>query len=344
MKTDYSKPSADIATEADAWQSRDQEILVRQRVVSRYLENALVREKCLLCDANLKGAHTYRHRHTNYVFCGHCGHLQTLVQLPTGYPHAFAGNGFEAIYPQLDEQEFVSRRDRIYTPKLEWALSRMSEAGSNTKNALNASWMEIGCGAGYFLSALLAKGVKNVRGVDENVDLVVTANERCGEGCAQVTQDIFADVEACDADFLVAFFVLEHLEDAFQFWRILSEKPSGTIFLFAVPTFGLSTVLEGVLDNFAARNLDSVIHTQLYTDHSIDFALNMAGYDKAAEWLFGQDAQDLCRLLVESASSSMDGALGEELTVKLAKLIDPLQSAVDHARFCDARHILAVKR
>ena len=70
----------------------------------------------------------------------------------------------------------------------------------------------------------------------------------------------------------------------------------------------------------------------------------MAGYEKTAEWLFGQDAQDLCKLLVRSASSVMDEALGEELTIKLSKLIDPLQSVLDHSRFCDARHIVAVKR
>jgi len=344
MQTDYSKPSADIATEADAWQLRDQEILAQQREITRHLVNAPVREKCLLCEADLDGLSLYRHRQTDYVFCGNCGHLQARAQLPAGYPHAFAGNGFEAIYPRLDEQAYVSRRDRIYMPKLEWALSRMTEAGRNEEKALRSSWMEIGCGAGYFLSALFAKGVRDARGLDENADMVAVTNERCGDGCAQVTRDLFADIEACNADILVAFFVLEHVEDACRLWRILGEKPSGTIFLFAVPTFGFSTALEGASDSFAARNLDSVIHTQLYTDHSIDYALNMAGYDKAAEWLFGQDAQDLCRLLARSIPRTFDGTLHEELSAKLSRLIDPLQSAVDHARFCDARHVLAVKR
>ena len=344
MKTNYSKPSADIKLEVDAWKLQEEDTLARQYAISRYLENVPERKKCLLCDVNLVGARAYRHRHTNYVFCNNCGHLQTHVQLPTGYPHAFVGNGFEAIYPRLDEQAYVSRRDRIYIPKLEWALSSMPETDDNINNALNASWMEIGCGAGYFLSALRVKGVNAVRGLDENAELVVVANEHCGDGCAQVTQDLFADVDACDADILVAFFVLEHLEDAFEFWRILSAKPSGTIFIFAVPTFGLSTVLEGALDSFAARNLDSVIHTQLYTDNSIDYALNKAGYDKTAEWLFGQDAQDLSKLLVRSVTSLMDKTIGEELTIKLSKLIDPLQSVLDQSRFCDARHIIAVKR
>lgn len=344
MKSDFSKASADIALEADAWQSHEQEMLQRQRVVAGHLVEAPAREKCLLCDESLQEASSYRHRQTDYVFCGCCGHLQTKSQLPAGYPHAFAGKGFEAIYPRLDEQAFVSRRDRIYTPKLEWALSCMDEAGSTLDVSLKSKWMEIGCGAGYFLNALRARGVRNVRGIDENASLVAAANERCGDGCARVTQDLFADVGASDADILAAFFVLEHLEEANRFWRMMGEKPSGTIFLFAVPAYGFSTMLEGAMDSFAARNLDSVIHTQLYTDDSIDFALNMAGYDKAAEWLFGQDAQDLCRLLAGSISRHMGGTMGKEMVGRLSSLIDPLQNVVDQARLCDARHILAVKR
>ena len=218
MKTNYSKPSADIEFEVDAWKSQEEDTLVRQYEVSRYLENAPARKKCLLCGVNIKGASSYRHRNTDYIFCNNCGHLQTYVQLPTGYPHAFLGNGFEAIYPSLDKQAYVSRRNRIYIPKLEWVLSNIPEKVNNKNDALNASWMEIGCGAGYFLSALQHKGVNVVQGLDENTHLVMLANKNCGDGCARVTQDLFEDVKACDADILVAFFVLEHLEDPFKFW------------------------------------------------------------------------------------------------------------------------------
>lgn len=343
VKTDYSKSSADISIEESEWRSRDQVILEYQRAASEHLIDLPVRSDCLLCGHGLENSNCFRHRRTDYAKCMHCGHVQIRALLPSGYPHSVSGTGFETVYPRLDASAYLSRRDRIYMPKLEWALSRMTEAGKSEETALKSSWLEIGCGAGYFLHALREKGVNTCHGLDENQELVATTNERCGAGSAHVSTNLCADLSASDADIIVAFFVLEHLEDANAFWRILSEKPSGTVFLFSVPMFGFSTVLEGALDGFAARNLDSAIHTQIYTDESIGYALDMAGYQKAAEWLFGQDAQDLCRLLLNRFAPFTDDRLGRDLAENLSRLIDPLQSAIDRARFCDARHILAVR-
>jgi SAM-dependent methyltransferase len=344
MKIDYSKPSADIALETGDWQRRDQETMQRQRKLSSQLAAAAARSACLLCGAGLSDAEAYCHRRVDYALCGNCGHLQTRNALPAGYPHALAGEAFEAVYPRLDKAAYASRRDRIYTPKLEWALSRMGEAGSSPAQALRESWLEVGCGGGYFLDALRSKGAVDFAGLDENEHLVAMANEVCGDGCARVTTDLVADLAASSAKNIAAFFVLEHLEEAERFWQVMREKSAGTVFLFAVPMLGFSTLLEGAVDGFAARNLDSVLHTQLYSDRSIDFALREAGYEKSAEWLFGQDASDLCRLLLNRiAAVSGDGmtvGLGEDL----GRLVDPLQSAIDRARLCDARHILAVKR
>jgi len=344
MKTDYSKPSGDIALETGDWQRRDRETLERQRRVSAHLAISEGRSACLLCGDGLTGAEPYRHREVDYLICRTCGHLQTRAQLPAGYPHTVAGAGFETVYPRLDRQAFVSRRDRIYTPKLDWALSRIAEAGSSAEQALTGSWLELGCGGGYFLDALRARGCRDFLGLDENEALVAAANEACGAGSARHTADMIGDLMASRARHVAAFFVLEHLEEAARFWQVMAGKPTGTVFLFAVPSLGLATLLEGALDGFAARNLDSVLHTQLYTDRSIDFALQRAGYDKVAEWLFGQDASDLCRLLASRIAPAAGEAMGARFADDLARLVDPLQAAIDRARLCDARHILAVKR
>jgi SAM-dependent methyltransferase len=344
MKTDFSKPSGDIALETGDWQRRDRETLERQRSLSRHLASAAERVSCLLCGSGLSGAERYRHREVDYLLCTDCGHLQARCSLPTGYPQALAGAGFETVYPRLDRQAYVSRRDRIYLPKLEWALSRMAEAGSSAGRSLREPWLEVGCGAGYFLDALREKGCRDFVGLDENPQLVAAANEVCGPGHARITADLIADLAASAAKNVAAFFVLEHLEEVARFWRVMGEKPAGTVFFFAVPTLGFATILESALDGFAARNLDSVLHTQLYTDRSIDFALQTAGYDKVAEWLFGQDASDLCRLLLTRIAPATEGSLTERFADELARLVDPLQAAIDRARLCDARHILAVKR
>lgn len=344
MKTKYSKPSSDIALETADWIQRDQETYARQTLVAKRLENAQLRTQCLLCASNINDASAYRHRQTDFISCSCCGHLQSRVQLPTGYPYAFIGAGFEAIYPKLDNLSFASRRDRIYKPKLDWVLSNIEAMGKSQNEILQMSWLEIGCGAGYFLDALRVKGAKNVHGLDENAELIAIAKENCGEQCADISEDMITDVLDADIDIVAAFFVLEHIEESNQFWSVMAEKKAGTMFFFAVPTFGISTVLEGAVDGFAARNLDGVIHSQLYTDRSIDYALSIAGYEKVAEWLFGQDASDLCRLLINRIAAVSDETLSRELAENMSKLIDPLQHAIDRARLCDARHVLAVKR
>lgn len=344
MRSDFSKPSADIAIEAQRWTSQQEALLARQREISNHLHGRERRAACLLCGGSLTSSHAYTHRGIAYLACSHCGHLQTSVRPPQGYPHAQNRAGFEAIYPDLDDTAYRSRRDRIYTPKLDWLLSRILETGRSVEGVLQAKWLEIGCGAGYFLNALRDRGVATVLGLDENKVLVDVANRQCDAPVARVSECIFSDLEQSDADVIAAFFVLEHIEEAQRFWRILANKSSGTVFVFAVPTFGLSTAVEGALDGFAARNLDNVVHTQLYTDRSIDHALEHAGYQKVAEWLFGQDAQDLCNVLLNQLASRMEGALFDNLAQRLSTLVDPLQQAIDRTRLCDAQHVLAVRR
>ncbi len=344
MRSDYSKPSADIALETRGWTSREQETLAFQRTVSQHLQDAPAREECLLCASSLAAAERIRHRGIDYRFCTVCGHLQSAARLPPGYPWSIAASGFETVYPALDAKAFASRRDRIYLPKLEWALARLEEAGISREEALASSWLELGCGGGYFLGALQRSGVTDLLGLDENESLVNNARNVVGEQAARCTRDMTAELSASQARIIVAFFVLEHLENASEFLQLLANKPAGTIFLMAVPTFGLSTLLEAAFDGYAARNLDSVVHTQLYTDRSLDYAAAVAGYEKVAEWLFGQDAADLCRVLVNRVGESCSKGMRAVLEGQLAELVDPLQAVIDKSRLCDARHLLLIKR
>ena len=343
MKTDYSKPSADISLEALRLQAEDKDILATQKHLSSVLNRAACREECLLCGGNIGAGVPYRHRDVDYVFCSICGHLQTKVQPPSGYPYDFSGQGFDVIYPKLDPEAYRSRRERVYMPKLDWAISCMSGVHS-VKELHDTSWCEIGCGAGYFLSALQSKGVKSIRGLDADRELVSIANQMLGDTFVQQTSDLLADLRAANADIYAAFFVLEHIDQAKQFWEIMSEKPTGTLFVFSVPTYGFAALLENAFHNFAARSLDSVFHTQMYTDESLNFSLDNAGYVKLAEWLFGQDAQDLMRLLVSSLNSTTGDAAASRYMEIAVSLIDKIQGAVDTSRFCDARHLIVVKK
>jgi hypothetical protein len=118
---------------------------------------------------------------------------------------------------------------------------------------------------------------------------------------------------------------------------------AGTLFAFSVPVMGLATLLEAAVDGYFARNLDSVLHLQLFTDRSIRHALNLAGFEPRAEWIFGQDVDDVLRMLVAGLIDKYPPALLASETKRLAAASDDLQHALDRHRLADARHVLAIK-
>jgi hypothetical protein len=124
----------------------------------------------------------------------------------------------------------------------------------------------------------------------------------------------------------------------------LGQQPKGTAFLFSVPTFGFSTILESSFNHYAARNLDSLVHTQLYTESSLRYCLKLAGFEMTAQWVFGQDTSDLLRLLLVSLKGKYPEFLLRSVKESLMKIQDPVQKVLDKNLLADSRHVLAIKR
>jgi SAM-dependent methyltransferase len=338
MRTDYSKPSSDIAIEWAEWLTGNDRMLEQQSARQLSLTPLGCRESCLLCTKALRNAGKVLYRSVRFLRCSYCGHIQAEQLVDDS-----AGEGFDDIYPRLDLADWRSRRDRIYKPKLDWILSSLAEIGLSAEGALAESWLEVGAGAGYFLGALLEAGAKNVCGLDANRFLAQRANQLFEEQLVVHTEDVEGGIGGSNARIIASFFVLEHLADPLPMFRALAVKPVGTIFAFAVPTFGFGALLETAFPDHAARALNSVVHRQLYTDRSIDFLLNQIGYSPIARWVFGQDALDLQRLIATRLREKCDEILMPEFMKVLTDLADPLQHAIDKSSFADSRHVLAVK-
>lgn len=344
MKKTYSKKSADIQFETTKWLQNDTNLLDMQRKTCSVLENAPGRTVCILCLNHIANSNVIKHRYTNYLRCNECGHIQSKGKPPANYPWSVSDSGFDSVYPALDPLSYQSRRDRIYLPKLLWLLQRLNDIGIDSHTALRRSWLELGCGAGYFLDALRINGASSISGLDENKNLVNNANRALGFIAAKCTDAMLDDLDNSSSEIYVAFFVLEHLENAAKFWDILSRKPKGTLFYFSVPMFSISTLFEAAFLNRAARNLDSVVHTQLYTESSLNYIFELSGYEIVSEWLFGQDANDIIGSTLSALNSYIDAGFPKSLYAQINSLIDPLQEVIDKSGLCDARHILLIKR
>jgi hypothetical protein len=341
MITEYSKPSEDVAEHTAGLLGADEQLQSRQRAITAGLAGRPARMQCLVCTASLPGVANLHHRGVPYVFCGKCRHLQCAIEPPRGYPAE--QESFADIYRALDVAEYRDRTNRIYRPKLAWALRAASALG--TRDLLARSWVEMGSGAGNFMAALRDAGARRITGVEADDRLVERAAAALGEPLVRHCKASLADAIAQhEAEVYVAWFVLEHCFELPQFLAALRRKAAGTIFLFSVPMVSLGTLLESAFEGHYARSLDSVLHLQLFTESSLGYALQEAGYEAMAEWVFGQDADDLYRCVAaELARRRTAEAFAQEVE-RLSEALSGIQQALDRARLADARHILAVRK
>jgi len=344
MRTRYSKPSSDIAPEFAVRMQDDAENITKYKDIIHTLISSPPRRNCILCQSLLEGE-TFENRDVEYVQCNICGHVQSRPCPPPNYPYSISGNNlFAKLYPDLDATAYINRRDRIYTPKLDWLLECLEHEGISRRNALNLRWTELGCGAGYFLSALEHAGAQNIQGIDADEKLVLQAKRFIPN--ARITSQrlpLHQTVKQVHTDIYVAWFVLEHIEAPHLFFNALQKLPKGTILAFSVPVFSIATLLDICFSNLQARHLDNVVHTQIYTDESIKFALNISNMSLKSQWIFGQDAEDFARYITLSIKNKMSFKLYEEKKSALTSMQDKLQELIDINEFSEQRHILAIK-
>lgn len=346
MKFDFSKPSADVAKESREHFNQNDTLLERQTRLSAILNRCPDRSKCLICNHSLKESEVFNHRSTIYCKCSFCGHIQTKAQPPDSYPTGIEGGlKFNKIYSKLTNEEFESRKNRIYRPKLDWILSCHQKLGISNDEMKELKWLELGCGAGYFLDALSDVCINRIKGLEEDIVLVETANEKLKDPVVQhYNKSLGEAVQEYDADIYAAFFVLEHIEYTKSFFESLRHKPKGTTFCFSAQMFGFGALLESGIDHFFARNLDSVVHTQLYTHDSIKYCLDYADYEVVAQWIFGQDSADLSRMLMTALKGRYSEKMLDFAENQIARIVDPFQGILDQNFFSDSAHFIAVKR
>lgn len=341
MKIKYSKKSSDINKEYNLSLKMDRELFEKQKTISNKLLKYRKRKKCILCANKLKGEQ-FQHRNIHFVVCEVCGHIQTMKIPPSDYPNI----EMKTIYPNLNKTDYIDRKTRIYEPKLKWIIDCLNDMGYTLKQIKELKWFEMGVGAGYFLYSLKEMGILKIKGIDSDEGMVSISNSFLEKNNIVDLYKKNLSTSLCDfkADIYISFFVLEHISDVYEFFSNLAFLPSGTIFIFSVPLFGFSCLLEGVFENNFARNLDCIVHTQLFTDNSIEYAMKIADFEIKFQWIFGEDSLDLTRFLLTNIKDKYSKKVFSKIHENLEKLQDPLQHCLDKLKLSDQRHIIAVKK
>jgi 2-polyprenyl-3-methyl-5-hydroxy-6-metoxy-1,4-benzoquinol methylase len=336
LRTRYGKASADVIPEFLDRLRQDAALLELQKGKAACHRSGVPRPHCLLCRRSFEGAQDRLHRDIPYRVCGHCDHWQTRFE-PS------ADEAFEQIYPDLSPEAFDSRVARVYQPKLEWILNQADLLGLSAEALLSKAWIELGSGSGYFLKALRDGGARNVLGLERNPALCRQAKAHVHELQQHFVQPLHHALQINRADVWVAFFVIEHVADPAAFWEAVRALPERSVVVFSVPVVGFAVRMEGAFDHFFARILESVVHTQMYTHASLHYALQVAGLSPKASWTFGQDIQDLWRMLLVKARAEGVHADLPRLQEILFSLTDPLQAILDQHLLADSMHVLCVR-
>lgn len=341
MKTRYSKQS-------HAARGRQQDFLQRNAELNRQsmdaglrLAAAPLRAGCPLCAAPPPAGSRFAHRGAPYFQCPACGHVASLNDPGRLEPDS---GRYTEVYPRLSPEDRRARMDDIYRPKARWVLDVCAEQLGLPPEAMAARfWLETGPGEGLFLKSLEELGVTRFAGLGVEDGLMERSRELLGDDRILTLSGPLGDalVDAAP-DVLAAWFVLEHIPDLHALADSLNRLAPGTIFCFAVPVYGLSSLLEAACHAHYPRTLDNRVHTQLFTDQSIDSFLDRSGFTKVAQWVFGQDAADLGRLLGLAPETDAPCVAGARRAFAAAEA--ELQQTVDRHMLADSRHIVAVKR
>jgi 2-polyprenyl-3-methyl-5-hydroxy-6-metoxy-1,4-benzoquinol methylase len=339
MLVKYSKKSSDIEQEDDVRLMEDLQ-KSKEPIGTIDVVEGRIRKNCVVCATHLKGDFLF-HRKIKFMVCDTCGHIQTYKILSSKN----SDTKFSEVYPKLSLAEYNDRKKRIYLPKLEWIINSLIELGYNKDQLQKMRWTEMGAGAGYFISSLLDSGFNNVVGFDADKELVEYANSlNRGDKIKHYDGDLSNSLEQFPADIHVAFFVLEHIDNTHTLISALKSSVRNKIFVFSVPVFGLTHLLENIFESNSPRCLDGIHHAQLYTDQSIKYSMHQAGFEIASQWIFGQDANDFTRYMICNLHDKFSKKMLDRIYQDLKRLENSFQNCLDRMRLSDQRHIIAVKR
>jgi len=342
MKSYFSKPCGAVLGRQSDFLDKNALLVEKSAKATEALLRAPLREKCTLC-ASRPSAENFLHRGAPYFMCATCGQVQTLNDsaLVDWDPEQYA-----QVYPELSPEARQERMNSIYTPKLDWMLeASQAQLEISQEQLFSKKWLEVGCGEGLFLEALRDKGAAQIGGIDVDDHMVERCCQLLGENCVEKSQNTIHDVVRVKKfDVLIAWYVLEHIFELDLLSKSLSQLPSGTLFCFAVPMYGFSSILESAVVQHYSRTLDNSVHTQLFTDESIDYFLDKSGFSKAAQWVFGQDVADLGRVFSLGLAEHYPGYLADAFNEKFTAAFDEIQQTLDGHFLSDSRHILAVKK
>ena len=282
-----------------------------------------------------------------YSFCPRCNHCNGAYEDTNEFCRILytkdEGKDYAREYISTDDEQYNKRVQEVYTPKALFLKEALEEVDGFNQSKL----VDFGAGAGYFVSAALRSGFKDVIGYEPSETLVKYGNAIIGEDRLKKhnINDIVNLIKSSEATIASFIAVLEHLQSPRFVLKSLSENRNIKYIYFSVPLFSPTVVIESVFKEIMPRHLVAG-HTHLYTEDSINYFCNEFGFVKLSEWWFGLDFTDLSRSITVSLEKNKNesGILIDYWNNNFMPMIDRLQRVLDEEKCGSEVHMLIGKK
>ena len=238
--------------------------------------------KCLLCGN--KDGHLLLEWEAGYqlIQCGHCGASCPNISFSE---KSGVSEGLEAeeiqyeMYVETIHRQYDYRKNQFGADRYRYIVERLNLDPDKIR------LLDVGCGAGYFLSYLKEQGVQ-AKGLDANPNTVRYCNER---GLHVESGDVAGEPDG-EYDVIVLFDVLEHLLDPVSVMQEVAKKlkPKGYVVAFTTNIHSVSYELMGHREN----TLVTFEHVCFFDSKSFKFLAEKSGLSVHSLDTFGLDIMD----------------------------------------------------
>ena len=338
----YGKPSAPLLSHKSHFFDENAALLQRQIGLAALYAEQPRRLRCKACDGPVSEV-SFSKLGIDYLVCPRCGHLNGAFEDSDAFCSELyveaGGAAYARDYSSADREAYRRRTEDIYLPKARFLVDALAAKGEDP-NAL--SYADFGAGSGYFVSALRATGLTDIRGFEVSETQASLANEMAGEVVVRTHAlgDTVSLAGEVDAKVVSLIGVLEHLQQPRELLAALKDNEAVSYLYISVPLFSPSVFIEAAFQDVMQRHLSGG-HTHLYSESSLDWTCREFGMNRVAEWWFGGDVMDLYRsILVRLSASDKTAGAAELWTGMMKPAIDAMQEALDRRHLSSEVHML----
>lgn len=335
----YGKSVGEILKIKNDFFTKNEEMLAMSSRQANALLKQPKRTCCKICHEKLGSDPLYESQRMRYFLCPKCGHVNSEYEDNEDFAkEVYITESYQNNYSEADRQKYISRRDTIYIPKMQFLIDSLKEDGMKTEDI---SLLDDGAGSGYFVSAARKLGIGNSCGIEISSVQVAFANSMAGSEILKQadSQDIAQIIRSTQCNVVTFIGVLEHIINLDEILDAVRDNQNINYIYFSVPMFSMSCVFEAAHQNCYNRHAGGT-HSHLFQDSSIAYMASMIGFDELKSWKFGSDMMDLYRMLCVSLDQSGNSALKDYFAPKFLGMIDDLQEVVDRNEFASEIHMI----